>query len=52
MSEGVAPIAFLRPISRVRSVTDILVEESGSQYLLLEAPLVVNSGGNVFIMSE
>jgi hypothetical protein len=34
--------------------TDILIEDSGSQYLLLEAPLIVagGGGGNIFIMSE
>jgi hypothetical protein len=35
--------------------TDILIENSGTQYLLLETPLVVNQGGgggNIFIMSE
>lgn len=34
------------------SVTDILVEPSSTQYLLLEAPVVAGGGGNVFIMSE
>lgn len=35
--------------------TDILIENSGTQYLVLETPLVVNQGGgggNIFIMSE
>lgn len=37
------------------SPTDILIENSGTQYLLLETPLIVNQGGgggNIFIMSE
>ena len=33
----------------VGSVTDILVEPSGSQFMVLETP---EAGGNVFIMSE
>ncbi len=35
--------------------TDILIENSGTQYLLLETPLIVDQGGgggNIFIMSE
>ena len=31
---------------------DILTENGGTQYLLLETPLVEGSGGNIFIMSE
>jgi len=35
------------------SATDILVESNGSQFLLLETPLVTGGGGgNIFIMSE
>lgn len=36
--------------------TDILIENSGTQYLLVETPLIVDQGGggggNIFIMSE
>ena len=31
---------------------DILIEDSGSQFLLMETPVVTNSGSNIFIMSE
>lgn len=35
------------------SVSDMLVETSGSQFLLLEAPKITSGGGgNIFIMSE
>ncbi len=35
------------------SLADILVEKIGSQFLLLETPLVTGGGGdNIFIMSE
>jgi hypothetical protein len=36
------------------SLTDITIETNGSQFLLLETPLITSSpgGGNIFIMSE
>jgi hypothetical protein len=36
------------------SVTDILIEASATEILVLETPLIVDGGGggNIFIMSE
>jgi hypothetical protein len=43
------------PLGILGMPTDIVVEGGSTRYLLLEAPLIVNSGGgggNIFIMSE
>jgi hypothetical protein len=44
------------PLGTLGTPTDILVEGGSAQYLLLEAPLIVDhgggGGGNIFIMSE
>lgn len=35
------------------AITDFLIESDGTQFLLLETPLVTGGGGsNIFIMSE
>jgi hypothetical protein len=41
------------PVGTSNPPQDILLEDSGSQYLLMETPLVTGGGGgNIFIMSE
>ncbi len=43
-----------RPVGTLFAPIDILIEDSGSQYLVLETPLITpgGGGGNIFIMSE
>lgn len=43
------------PVGTSNPAEDIIIEGDGSQYLLLETPLIVDQGGgggNIFIMSE
>jgi hypothetical protein len=42
------------PTRVANSVTDILIEASATEILVLETPLIVDGGGggNIFIMSE
>lgn len=42
------------PLGTLGTPQDILMESSGSQYLLTETPVVTGGGGggNIFIMSE
>lgn len=52
--EGMDFIAEI-PAGTSNPPEDIMMESSGSQYLLMETPLIVNQGGgggNIFIMSE
>ncbi len=50
--EGMAFVTEI-PVGTSNPAQDILVEDSGSQFLLLETPLVTGGGGgNIFIMSE
>jgi hypothetical protein len=39
------------PTGTLNAPVDILIETNGSQYPLLETPLVTGGSGNVFIMS-
>jgi hypothetical protein len=43
-----------RAVGTSNPAVDILVEDTGSQFLLVETPLVIagGGGGNIFIMSE
>lgn len=45
-------ILELPTVVHAGSFADILIESSGGQYPVLEAPLITNSGSNIFIMSE
>jgi len=40
------------PADTLHAPLDILIENSGTQYLLLETPLVTGGAGSIFIMSE
>lgn len=40
------------PTGTSNPASDILIEDGGSQFFLLETPVVTNSGSNIFIMSE
>ena len=40
------------PTGTLHSPTDILIESSGGQFLLLETPIVTGGGSSIFIMSE
>lgn len=40
------------PTGTLNAPQDILVEPSGSQFLLLEAPQITGGGGNIFIIND
>jgi len=51
--EGQDFITELPSVLYAGILDDVLVESSGTQYLVLETPEIVGgSGGNIFIMSE